>query len=306
MTATNAKAIADQLELTVYGVTVLLEVGLSSDLVKLRGDRYVLTKTGFYLNSDRLTRVNMDFVNDVCYLGMFKLQEAIKEQRPAGLDVFGDCKTIYEQLATLPEKVRQSWFSFDHFYSDDSFPEVLSTVFAKKPRHIIDVGGNTGKWAIQCVKYDPDVRVTIVDLPGQLAVAAENVQQQGLQDRISFYPCDLLSDNPRLPEGDMIWMSQFLDCFSEQEIIAILKLARQSLTERGALYILEPFWDRQRFEAAAFSLHNTSLYFTCLANGNSKMYHSDEFRHCIEEAGLKLNKVIDEIGISNSLFECGL
>ena len=38
------------------------------------------------------------------------------------------------------------------------------------------------------------------------------------------------------------------------------------------LLIIETFTDRQKFDNAKFILEATSLYFTVLANGNSKMY----------------------------------
>lgn len=301
----GVEAIAETLNLSVYGVKVLLEVGLSSKLLRLKNDHYTLTKTGYYLLRDDMTRINMDFVNDVCYQGMFYLQESIKQSHPAGLATLGEASKIYEILSSLPEKTRKSWFEFDHYYSDVSFPEVLSQIFKNKPQHILDVGGNTGKWALQCVNYCERVAVTIVDLPGQLALASNNIETQGLQQRIHLHACDLLSAEAVLPKGaDVIWMSQFLDCFSEQQIVGILKLTRQAMSLQTSLYIMELFWDRQRFEAAAFCLHNTSLYFTCLANGNSKMYHSKEMLACIEKAGLQVVNDTDDIGVSHTLLEC--
>ena len=71
----------------------------------------------------------MDFVHDVNYLGMFKLQDAIKKGKPEGLKVFGEWDTIYEGLSELPEKVNESWFSFDHYYSDYAFPELMPIIF---------------------------------------------------------------------------------------------------------------------------------------------------------------------------------
>ena len=70
--------VAGQLNLPVYGVKVLLEAGLSLELVWVREDHFYLTKTGWFVQCDELTRVNMDFTNDVNYLGMFSLAESIK------------------------------------------------------------------------------------------------------------------------------------------------------------------------------------------------------------------------------------
>ena len=301
----SVEKIVEKLSLNLYGVKVLLELGVSSELAYLKEDRYVLTKTGFFILHDPMTTVNMDFIHDVCYQGLFHLTEAITEKKPAGLKVFGEWQTIYQALASLPPRVQKSWFAFDHYYSDLAFPEVLPLVFKQHPRRLFDVGGNTGKWAIACAKYDPDVKITILDLPGQLNKAYENIRDNGLENRIDGFEIDLLDQSQSIPGGaDAIWMSQFLDCFSEPEIIHILKTAGAAMTPDTDLYILEPFWNRQQFEASTFSLQATSLYFTCMANGNSKMYHSDDMYRCLDAAGLTVVEDSDNIGICHTLLRC--
>jgi len=101
-----------------------------------------------------------------------------------------------------------------------------------------------------------------------------------------------------------IWMSQFLDCFSEKEIISILTRTAQSMDKNANLYILETYIDRQKYEPAEYCVVNTSLYFTCMANGNSRMYRSDDMIACIQEAGLQVVEDKDEVGFSHTLFRC--
>ena len=50
------------------------------------------------------------------------------------------------------------------------------------------MGGNTGKWSMACCEYDSDVQMTILDLPGQLNVAKQNVEGRNFSDRIDFFP----------------------------------------------------------------------------------------------------------------------
>jgi len=297
--------IAADLNLNDYGVRVLLEFGASIDLVAVEENRYHLTKTGLFILSDPLTRVNMDFIHDVCYRGLFHLPQAVAETKPAGLKVFGDWPTIYEGLASLPADVQKSWFAFDHYYSDMAFPEALPIVFKRRPARLFDVGGNTGKWAVACVDYDPHVRVTLLDLPGQLVKARQTIGEKGLENRIDCLEFDILQTDRPFPAGaDAIWMSQFLDCFSEDQIVHILTLTGSGMRPDTDLYILEPFWNRQRFEAARYSLQATSLYFTCMANGNSKMYHSEEMIRCIERSGLSVEEEFDDIGVCHTLLRC--
>lgn len=298
--------ITKQLNLPVYGVRVLLEAGLGIGVVYQNNEeKYILTKTGYFILNDQMTNINMNFVHDVCYLGMFNLKESILNGKPEGLKVLGDWKTVYEGLSKLPPDIQKSWFDFDHFYSDKSFPLVLPLLFKHNPKMIFDVGGNTGKFSLQCVRYNPDVNVTIVDLPGQVTMATKNIKENGFENRVSFHPTNLLDPNAPFPKGaDAVWMSQFLDCFSEDEIVSILTRAKEAISNDGAIYILETYWDRQKFEAAAFSLQQTSLYFTVIANGNSQMYHSKNMIQCIHKAGLYIEEDIDNISISHTLFRC--
>ena len=163
------------------------------------------------------TRVNMDFSNDVCYEGMFSLADSIKEGKPTGLKALGDWPTIYEGLSILPQPAKDSWFHFDHYYSDGSFDLALKHVFKNNPKHILDIGANTGKFTLKSMVKDQNVKVTLLDLPIQLAVAKQNIENAGFSDRVSYHPIDILNDANRFPKGaDAIWMSQFLDCFSER------------------------------------------------------------------------------------------
>jgi hypothetical protein len=297
--------IASRVRLPHYGVRVLLESGLGIGLVVAGGEKYTITKTGYFILHDPLTKTNMDFVHDVCYKGLFSLEESITSGKPEGLREFGNWPTIYEGLSSLPAQVQRSWFNFDHFFSDTAFPAVIGHVYKNGIKKVLDIGGNTGKWAIASAGYADDIHVTIMDLPGQLNVAKARIEHLDLSERVSFLPVNILDETTAFPGGyDAIWMSQFLDCFSEAEIISILKRCHDALDEDGYVLILEAFWDIQRFETAAFCLQQTSIYFTALANGNSQMYHSEVFIRCILAAGLKVVEQVNNIGLSHTLLKC--
>jgi len=303
----SLEELVEMSEISHYGVRVLMEASLGIGLVTKGDDGlYKITKTGWFILHDEITRVNMDFVQDVCYKGLFNLDESIRTGKPEGLKNFGEWKTIYEALSKLPSQVQKSWFSFDHYYSDVTFKEALPLVFDGKVKTLLDIGGNTGKWTMHCLEYDENVHITIMDLPGQVTMAKRQIDEKGFTNRVSFFETNLLDESLPFPEQkfDVIWMSQFLDCFGDDEIISILKRVKNILSAEGKIYILEPFWNRQRFEASAFSLQQTSIYFTAIANGNSQMYHSDDFINLIKSSGLKVTEEYDELGVSNSILIC--
>ena len=288
--------VAQKANISGYAAKVMLEASLciGTVLIDPETDRYTLSKTGWCFITDRATDVNTEFNHDVNYEG-------------CGLEHFGPWPTVYEGLSQLPPQVQKSWFGFDHFYSDSSFQQALEIVFANKPKTLLDVGGNTGRWALQCVGFDKDVQVTIVDLPQQLEMMRRDTAGKPGADRIDGYGMNLLDASKPFPTDkhyDVIWMSQFLDCFGEDEIVSIVSRAAKIMDKNSRLYIMETLWDRQRFETAAFCLTMTSLYFTAIANGNSKMYHSDDMTRLVEKAGLKVETIHDNLGQGHSIMVC--
>lgn len=299
--------IVEKTKLSKYAVQVLLESSLTIGTILVNNSIFTISKAGWYLLNDEMVKINLNFNNDVNYLGMYNLEEALLNGKPEGLKVFGEWNTIYEGLSQLPEKVKKSWFDFDHFYSDKSFKQALDIVFATSPKTILDVGGNTGRWATECVKHSDTVEVTVMDLPQQLDMMKEKIKDLKGADRIFEYPVNLLDRKSQFPKNfDVIWMSQFLDCFSEEEVTDILTKAATSMNQSSRLFIMETFWDRQNFETASFCLAQISLYFTAMANGNSKMYHSEDMTKCVNNAGLEIEKIYNELGLGHSIMQCKL
>ena len=295
-------ALARHHDLSEYAVSVLLESCLSAQVVAFEDEKYTLTKVGYFVLHDAMSKINFDFVHDVCYLGLHALEESLRQEKPLGLKTLGDWPTLYEGLTQFPEPARTSWYAFDHLYSDSAFASLLPLVFSSAPQRLMDIGANTGKWAHHCLSHAPDVHVTLVDLPRQLQVARNNLEAAGLSSRASFVPMDILDDSASFPPGqDVIWMSQFLSCFSTERIRSIFRRAHAALAANGRIYVLDTFWDRQQYEISAYCLINSSPYFTAIASGNSKMYRSQDYIRCADAEGLSLIDLRDGFGICHSL-----
>lgn len=299
------EAIATTLNLDAYTLSLLLPAGEVFGVLARHDDRWDLSRVGYFLLNDPLVKVNFDFTEDVCYAGLAYLTESLKTQSPAGLKVFGDWASIYPHLRDLPEPAKTSWFAFDHYYSDNAYRDVLPIVFREGVKHLVDIGGNTGKWALACTQYDKDVHVTICDLPPQCETALANAQDAGVGDRIDACPMDLLAGKP-LPAlaAQVWWMSQFLDCFAPSEVISILKRVHEAMDDNATLYILEPLTDQQPYEAGRVALVALSIYFTTMANGNSRFYSLEDFRAFLAAAGFDIRAVHAGVGAHSSLLEC--
>jgi 2-polyprenyl-3-methyl-5-hydroxy-6-metoxy-1,4-benzoquinol methylase len=296
--------LAQKTKLSKYAVQVLCETALSANIVSFKEEKLFLTKIGFFLNSDKMTQANMNYNHHVNYQGLFYLEESIKNEKPEGLKVFGNWQTIYPALSSLPIEAKQSWFEFDHMYSDSGFPKAIELLKALNPKSILDIGGNTGKFAIQFAKNNPKTDITIMDLPQQVKLAKQNIYENNICN-IATYEANILLDETDIPKGfDIIWMSQFLDCFKEEQIVKILLKIKNSMDEKTQICIMEPFWDRQQNETAAYCVINTSPYFTAMANGYSKMFKYADFEKLLEKANLKVIDIVDNIGLCQTIIRC--
>lgn len=280
-------------------VACLMEAGLTTRILLIdpETERYRLSKIGWFLLHDEMIHVDQTFCQQVNYEGMFRMDEALRTNQPVGLEHFGSWPTIYEALSNLPQPVREAWLNYDHYFSDNSFDEALNIVFATPKKTLLDIGGNTGEFALKCVQKDPQVQVTVCDLPQQITMMRQAIKGHEGADRISGLGMDLLDDNNRFPQQyDAIWMSQFIMCFTDEDILRILARTKDAMTEDSRLYLMEVMWNRQAFPSAAFCQTMNSLYFATMAAGNTKMHSSDEVVTLLHKAGLQVEQIHDNMG----------
>lgn len=298
--------LAERAELSAYAASVLLDFGADIGLVERCEEHFVLAPLGHVVLHDAMTRVNMDFTRDVVYRALPDLETAVREQRPAGLHTLGPWQNLYEGLAELPEPAATSWSHFNHFYSDRAFSDLVPALFEHPVQHLVDIGGHTGRLALQCLHHDPRVHVTLIDLPSPLATARERIDAAGHGARVTCHESDILADDAAyLPTGaDAIVMSHFLTCFSEAEIATILARTVQAMDSGTRLYVVELCPDRQVHDAARYSLNAASLYFTCVANGTSRFHRSDRLVALLQEAGFRIEREIEGLGVGHTVFCC--
>lgn len=290
-----------------YTIDTLFDAALCIGLVERNSNgEFSNTKLADAFLYDEMTRVNFNFVRDICYLGASELSESFRKSAPVGLNkYYFNSPVIYSELTKMNERMKKSWYEFDHHYSDECFEQVLKIIFSNKPKIelICDIGGNTGKFERACLDFNHDCKVVMVDLEENIRETSKNFNT----NRCSFLSADILSDSPlefqKTP--DVFFMSQFLDCFSREQILFILNKIANASGRNTKIYILEPFIDNQNFKGAAYALSHISLYFTCMANGCSKMYNECDMLEIIANSKLKVTNIYHGVGrYDYTLLEC--
>jgi hypothetical protein len=300
----SAGQAATSASLPLNSATVLLEAGLGIGLVSGRDGRFRVTKAGHYFLQNSTVRSNTDLMRDLCLPGLEHLEASFEAGRPLGLSSFGDWSNIFEALPALPMRARQSWYAFNNHHSSAAFGDAMPSIFAQRPRRILDIGGSTGLFALTCLDYNDEVHIGIADLSSEPARTEPGIKAAIRAGRVTLHKLDVLDLAAQLPGGyDAIWMSQFMPCFSEDQIRSILRRCYEVLPDGGRLWLMEAFWDRQRYQAAAAAQQMTSVYFVHLATGVSRMWQSDTLLSLIAESGFGLLSIKDDMGRGHTLLE---
>jgi ubiquinone/menaquinone biosynthesis C-methylase UbiE len=127
-------------------------------------------------------------------------------------------------------------------------------------RRMLDVGGNSGEFALQLCRRHPTLRATVLDLPLVCEIGMEHVLAEPEHDRIAFMKADLRSD--QLPPGhDLITFKSMLHDWPQQEARQFIDKAARSLEPGGTLLIFERAPMRFRDASPPLSLLPSLLFF---------------------------------------------
>jgi SAM-dependent methyltransferase len=105
-------------------------------------------------------------------------------------------------------------------------------------RSMLDIGGNSGEFALQVCRRYPELRATVLDLPLVCDIGMEQMLAQPERARIGFYKADLRQDP--LPQGyDLIAFKSMLHDWPEEEALGFVSKAVAALPPGGTLLIFE-------------------------------------------------------------------
>ncbi len=105
-------------------------------------------------------------------------------------------------------------------------------------RRVLDVGGNSGEFALRICREFPEVLATVFDLPLVCDIGEQHIQGEPEARRISFIKGNALMDD--LPKGfDLIIFKSMLHDWPDQEAKHFITKAAQALAPDGTLLIFE-------------------------------------------------------------------
>ena len=118
-------------------------------------------------------------------------------------------------------------------------PKLVPLIDLSSNRHLLDLGGGPGTYAIQFCLNNPQLKATVYDLPTTRPFAEKTIKQFKLTDRIQFADGNYLKD-PIKVRYDAIWLSHILHGEGPDDCRMIIQKAVGAL-EPGGIIIIHDF-----------------------------------------------------------------
>ncbi|MDI6792411.1 MAG: methyltransferase [bacterium] len=182
-----------------------------------------------------------------------------------------------------------------------SAPEIYSalnlTPAANDPTKLLDVGSGPATLPRYFLKQNPDLRVTIIDLPQVTEIAKEKIAQDNLTDQITLLPGDLREIDWGSSEFDLVLLSNIIHMYDPETNRRLVKKAACALKEGGRL-VIHDYVLRQEgtlpLDGVLFSLN------MLIGTAGGKSYQEDEITGWLSEAGFSCPERVD-LAASHSL-----
>jgi hypothetical protein len=162
-------------------------------------------------------------------------------------------------------------------------PEIARQIDLRNRKHLLDLGGGPGTYAIHFCKANPMLKATIFDRATTRPFAEKTIKSFGLENRIDFASGDFTADQMSGGPYDAAWLSHILHSNGPDECSSIIAKTVDQMSTGGIIFIhdfiLEESRDRPEF-AALFSLN------MLINNPRGRSYSENEIRAMLETAGV--------------------
>ncbi|MBI9076902.1 MAG: SAM-dependent methyltransferase [Desulfatibacillum sp.] len=147
-------------------------------------------------------------------------------------------KPIRGRASFEDEDVRKSFLMGMFNNAMGIAPKVSKILDLSGRKHLLDLGGGPGTYAIHFCKENPELKATVFDLPTTEPFMRQTVERFGVGDRIDFAPGSYL-ENPLPTSFDAAWLSHILHGEGPEDCQAILDKTAKAAQPGAVVWIHE-------------------------------------------------------------------
>ncbi|RLF57335.1 MAG: SAM-dependent methyltransferase [Thermoplasmata archaeon] len=268
----TADEVAEQLGEDLRGVVMLLDGLVAMGLLRKERERYANTGAARSLLVKDSPRFVGHMVMHHHHLvnAWARLAEAVKSGSPV------------REKGPREEEERAAFLKGMFNIASGIAPLLASQLDLSTRRHLLDLGGGPGTYAIHFCRENPQLKATVFDLPTTEPFARKTIERFGLSERISFVAGDYLKDDIG-GQYDVAWLSHILHSVGHEACRLIIEKTVNALLPGGLLLIHDFFLNETRdgpLFPALFSLN------MLVNTDDGRAYSEKEVEEMLLEAGL--------------------
>lgn len=282
----------DALEARMRGVELLFDALSAMGLLEKRGSLYSNSPAAEqYLNRQSPKYIGHIIMHHHHLVsGWARLDEAVVSGRPV------------ERPAVDEEFERQSFLLGMHNLAEVNAIAVAKLAGLDGRKHLLDLGGGPGTFAIHFCLANPQLRATIFDRPTTRPYAAKLVAQHNLQERIGFQPGNFNTDSLGGPY-DAAWLSHILHSNSLEECFSLVARVVAALEPGGLIMIHDFFLNEQKTAPVFPALFSLNML---INNPGGRSFSEVEVREMLLSAGVGQIRRLDFSSPNDSGVLCGV
>ncbi len=267
-------AVAAKLKVAPDAIQRLLNALVAMELLGKAADQYVNTPASkTFLSKDSPQYLgNIIMHHHHLVESWAQLDQSIQTGNPIG------------QRSSFNDEERRESFLMGMFnMAMQVAPMLVPKIDMSSCRHLLDLGGGPGTYAIHFCRQNPGLKATVFDLPTSQPFAEKTIQRFDLSDRIDFQPGNYLQDNIK-GRYDAAWLSHILHGEGPDDCNQIIQKTVDVL-EPGGLIIIHEFILNNSMDGPLFpALFSLNML---LRTDAGQAYSEQQLQDMLASAGVK-------------------
>ena len=278
----SVKEIADTLNVTVRGITIVLDAVVSMGLLEKENETYHCpAEVASILSKESSSSIMPMVMHSV---GLWKrwsdLTAIVRHGTPRTRPSVFDSR----------ESEQEAFIGAMHVIANKVAPGIVEAIQPGKAKKLLDIGGASGSYTQAFLDACPDMKATIFDLPSVIKIAKRRLAGTGFLDRITLVAGDFYNDE--LPRGhDLALLSAIIHQNSPEQNIDLYHKIYRALVPGGRLVIRDHIMSPDHTQPTSGTIFAVNMLVGTPGGGT---YTFDEIQASLESTGFINIKLIQD------------
>jgi L-tyrosine C(3)-methyltransferase len=226
----------------------------------------------------------------VVYEGQLDFTESLRTNSNAGLRrVRGSGRDLYHRLAENPH-MEQVFYRYMRSWSELANKHLVANLDLSQTKRLLDCGGGDAVNSIALAEANPNLEVTVFEIPTTRVIAEKRISEAGLSERVSVIGGDMFAD-PFPPGFDCVLFAHQLVIWTPEQNTELLKKAYDVLPEGGRVAVFNSMSNDEGDGPVVAALD--TVYFATLPAEGGMIYPWSLHERCMRDAGFRTVEHID-------------